>query len=306
MKKKDVTLLSKKIEKKLNKRYKDPVLCNQYAWWILEEITNKSKAGLISAGEISFSGEQIITLDNWLKKLIEYHIPLQYLVGSVPFDNIEILVEPPTLIPRPETEEMCYKIIDLIKKIDDKKITILDIGTGTGCIAITLAKAFKKATIYATDISDKALELAKRNAKQNNINNVIFLKSDLYNKIPENVTFDFIVSNPPYINEEEWKTLDESVTKWEDKKALVAQNQGLAIIKKIITGANKFIKSNRKMESLKIPQLIIEIGYKQGSIVAELFKNAHFSDIVIVKDMEKKDRFVSGRISNVALQSKKT
>ena len=296
MEKRDVVKLSKFIEEKLKKRYQDRTLCNQYAWWMLEAITGKKKSKLISDEIVSFTTKQLVTLDTWIEKQVEEKMPLQYLLGSVPFDDIEVLVEAPVLIPRPETEEMCYKILDMLKILDNKEISILDIGTGSGCIALTIAKAFPKSKILATDIADQALTLAKKNAQHNDIKNVIFLKSDVYENIKNDFRFDLIISNPPYIAKEEWEALDESVTKWEDKKALVAENKGLAIIEEIVTQAPNFIKDNNQMKQHKIPQLIIEIGYKQGDSVAKIFETAGFKDIKIEKDMEGKDRFVSGRI----------
>ena len=295
MEKKDIVLFSKEIEKQLHERYQDPTLCNQYAWWMIEAITNKEKTKLIAQKEINLTTKQIITLQNWIKKQTEEHTPLQYLLGSVPFDNIEILVEPPILIPRPETEEICYTIINMLQKLNNKNITILDIGTGSGCIALTLAKALPESTVYAVDISDKAIALASKNAKHNNIKNVTFLKSDVYQGL-QGITFDIIISNPPYIAENEWKTLDASVTQWEDKKALVANNQGIAIIERIVLQASEFLKKNPELLEKKIPQLIIEIGYQQGPSVAKLFKNAGFIDIHIQKDLEGKDRFVWGHL----------
>ena len=295
MEKRDVVSLSKKIEKQLQSRYQDATLCNQYAWWMIEAVTGKDKAKLIAQKEINFTSKQIITLENWTQKQVEEKIPLQYLLSYVPFDDLEILVEPPVLIPRPETEEMCYKIIELLNKLENKKLTILDIGTGSGCIALTLAKALPESTTHATDISDEALALAEKNAKHNNIKNVKFLKSDVYENIKE-LKFDLIVSNPPYIAEDEWKTLDESVTKWEDRRALVANKQGLAIIEHIVLQAPEFIKKNKELSEKKIPQLIIEIGYQQGVATTKLFENAGFVDIHIQKDLERKDRFVSARL----------
>ena len=296
MEEKDIVALSKEVEKKLEKRYKDPILCNQYAWWMIEQITGKERATLVSLQRIHMTKEQIATLDKWIDEQIHKKVPLQYLLGSVPFDDIEILVESPVLIPRPETEELCYKIIDQLNQLEDKKLSILDIGTGSGCIALTLAKHFPQATVVATDVSDQALALAEKNAKHNNIKNVTFLKSDVYDNIKKEVTFDFIVSNPPYIAPDEWKELDESVTKWEDKHALVTNKEGLAIIERIVLQAPKHIKQNQAIETKEIPQLIIEIGYKQGQQVAQLFEKAGFIDIHVEKDLEQKDRFVSGRI----------
>jgi len=295
MEKKDVILLSKEIEKQLHARYQDPTLCNQYAWWMIEAVTGKDKAKLIAQKEINFTSKQIVTLENWVQKQVEEKIPLQYLLGSAPFNDLEILVEAPTLIPRPETEEMCYNLIAMLKKLENKKLTILDIGTGSGCIALALAKALPESTVYATDISDEALALAEKNATHNNIKNVTFLKSDIYAGVP-NISFDLIVSNPPYIAEQEWKTLDESVTKWEDRRALVADNQGLAIIERIILQAPEYLKENKETLEKKIPQLVIEIGYTQGAATAKLFENAGFVDIHVQKDLEGKDRFVMARL----------
>lgn len=306
MKKRDVVILSKQIENRLKKRYDDPTLCNQYAWWMIESVTGKNQTELIAEKDITFTTKQIDTLEKYIQKQLEEKTPLQYLLGRVPFDNIKVLVEPPVLIPRPETEEMVYKIIDYFNKLEHKKITILDIGTGSGCIAISLAKILPETTIYATDISDEAIVLAKKNAAFNNTANITFLKSDIYESIPDNLKFDFIVSNPPYVSQEEWEQLDESVTKWEDKRALVAHKKGFAIIERIAAKAPEFLKINEEMESKKIPRLMIEIGYQQGEKTKEIFQNAGFVDVQVLKDMEGKDRFVVGRISNVAIQAIRT
>ena len=299
MEKRDVVSLSRDIENRLSVRYDDPILCNQYAWWMIESVTKKKKSELISQKEYNFTKEQIDTLGNWLQKQIDEKIPLQYLLGSVPFDDLEILVKPPVLIPRPETEELCYNIISMLKTLENKKLKILDIGTGSGCIALTLAKHLPESQVWATDISPEALELATKNAKHNNISNIKFLQSDVYKAIGE-TKFDVIVSNPPYIAEDEWKLLDESVTKWEDKQALVADNKGLSIIEQIVIQAPNFIIHNREIQEKKIAQLIIEIGHKQGPSVTKLFEIAGLIDIVVQKDLENKDRFVKGRVLYVA------
>lgn len=304
MKKRDVIELSRNIADKLHARYEDKTLCIQYAWWMLENITGKNQAILIAKKDFDFTDQELETLDNWVKKQVEDKEPLQYILGTVPFDDIEILVEAPTLIPRPETEEMCYFTIGELQKLNNKKLNILDIGTGSGCIGLTLAHAFPESIICATDISKVALELANRNAKHNKISNIKFSESNVYDSLPENIKFDLIISNPPYITNTEFKDLDESVSKWEDKLALVANKNGLEIIEEIIKYAPKFLKQNNEIKSNKIPQLIIEIGYKQGPSVGKLFQDAGFVDIVIKKDLEGKDRFVIGRLENVAIYQK--
>ncbi len=293
------------IEQQLQQVYDELTLCRQYAWWMLEAITQKDKATLIAQQTISLSPQEQVTLDHWIGKQIDEHMPLQYLLGTVPFNGVEILVEPPVLIPRPETEEWTIKLIQQLKQLTNTKLTILDLCAGTGCIALAIAKAFPNATVYASDISDEALALAQKNAQHNNINNVTCIKSDLFASMPHNNQFDLIVSNPPYVAPEEWKNLDTSVTTWEDSQALIAQDEGLSIIKQIIQQAPHFIKANDQMQQRTIPQLVIEIGYKQGPKVVQLMKEAGFTNIQLHKDLERKDRVISGRVKNVAPGSNK-
>lgn len=321
------------IKEKLSKKYNDNTLCLQYALWMLEKITGKSNAEILTldskSNGLKLTQEQLNTLDLWISRQVDKNEPLQYILGSVPFCNLEIMVEPPILIPRPETEEICYYAIEVIKnKISqiDSSLKILDIGTGSGCIALTIAKNFPECTVYACDISKKALELAKKNAQLNDITNVIFIQSDIYsgftkninqenikinkkleninpedfnpdNIDQENIKFDLIISNPPYISETEYLDLDESVSNWEDKLALTANNNGLEIIEKIIRDAHKFLNNNpektTEMCSLD-PVLIIEIGYKQGIQVKDIFTNTGVYNAKIEKDLENKDRFVVG------------
>ena len=302
---KKVTDLVKEIETQLKADYPDPLLRRQYAWWTLETILLIKKETLIAQETITLTDEQRADLDVWIDRLVSAHMPIQYLIGSIPFCNLDILVEPPILIPRPETEEWVCNLIDQLNNLDNTALNILDIGAGSGCIALALAKALPKAKIYATDIADEALALAQKNASHNTIKNITFIKSDVFKSISKDINFDLIVSNPPYIAPDEWQSLDASVTKWEDKRALVAEHEGLAIIERIVTQASNYLKSNAEMASKKIPQLILEIGYMQGKNVVELMKKAGFMDITLIKDLQGKDRAVSGRIKNVANSSLK-
>ena len=289
-----VTAFISETEKKLSSSYLDKTLCNQYAWWILEAITFQKKSDLIIAQTIELTQDQSDKIDDWLDKLINKHMPLQYLIGFVPFNGVTIFVEPPVLIPRPETEEWCTTLIKQFELLQDKNIKILELCTGSGCIALALAKALPESSIIATDISTEALALAEKNARHNNIKNIQVVRSDVYDKIPEEQQFDLIVANPPYIAESEWGMLDTSVKEWEDKQALVADEAGLNIIKRIISDAPARLQSKQE----KIPQLIIEIGYTQGQKVRNLFEKAGFIDVQILTDLEKKERVVTGRMPN--------
>jgi len=288
------------ISKQLFSTYKDNNLCENYAWFLLEKIYNKTKTELIIAKTLELTPQQNKQLTEWIDDLTIKKMPIQYLLGSVPFNNLDILVESPVLIPRPETEEWCINLITQLKKLKNQKLHILDLATGSGCIALAFAYHFPQLHVIATDISPQALQLAQKNSLHSNIKNITFIQSDLFNKIPLSQSFDMIVSNPPYIAQSERKDLDESVTKWEDEHALFAADNGLAIIKKIIDHAPLYLKNNEEMKHLDIPQLVIEIGYQQGNLVKNYMINAGYNDVYIYKDLEKKDRVAVGRIDNVA------
>jgi len=295
----NISRLITKIAEQLHARFEDPILCEQSAWWIIEAITGMDQAHLIARGTIQLTATQQDQLTDWLNKIITQHMPVQYLIGYVPFNELDILVSPPTLIPRPETEEWCLQLIQQLKLLPNQKLTIIEPCTGTGCIALALAHALPNAHVYATDISPDAIALAKKNAQHNKINNVTFIQSDLFGNLPP-IQADLIVVNPPYIAADEWPGLDTSVTKWEDKQALVANDHGLAIIKKIIHQAPYLLKDNVEMRAYNIPQLFIEIGYKQADDVVALMQQAHYTAIKVHKDLERKDRMVSGRVEHVA------
>jgi release factor glutamine methyltransferase len=297
MNKKTLSTLITNTAAALERAYKNKNLCKQYALWMLQAITGKTELQLIMQGSFTLTPSQEKKLQKWIDAQVNHHEPLQYLLGSVPFGDLEILVEPPILIPRPETEEWCMILLEHLAKLKNKKLLILDVCTGTGCIALTLAHALPQSSVVATDIDERAIALCKKNAKHNGISNTTCIKSDLFTKIPKTKKFDFIISNPPYIPLDEWKTLDASVKEWETKTALVADDNGLALIKEIIEQAPEYLKENSELKEKQIPQLMIEIGYQQGPAVFEYFKKCGYTNVVVHKDLEGKDRIVSGRVS---------
>jgi release factor glutamine methyltransferase len=280
--------------------YKDPHLCEYYAWLLLEKLYNKTKTELIISEIIPLTFQQNKLLEEWLNLLIEKKIPIQYVLGSVYFNDLEILVKPPILIPRPETEEWSINIVTQLKKLKNQHLQILDIATGSGCIACTFAYHLPHAYVTATDISLDALQLAHTNSLYNKIDHITFLQSDLFNNISLEHFFDVIVTNPPYIAESERENIDESVLNWEDEHALFAPDNGLGIITKIIDNAPLYLKHNEEMKHLHIPQLIIEIGHQQGSFVKNYMIKVGYNNVHIYKDLAKKDRIAVGRIDNVA------
>ena len=294
MKQKINTLIDE-ITKQLHSEYRDPILMQQTAWWLVEALTKLPQAKLIAQQEVELSPQQQKQLDAWIAQLTMHHKPLQYILGTVPFADLDIIVQPPILIPRPETEELVYKLIDMLTPLKNQHLSILDIGTGSGCIALALAKALPNAMVTALDVDPQALDLACTNAHHNHINNIAFLESDVYDNLGAHDTFDLIVSNPPYVTQEEWKTLDPSVTQWENPHALIAIHEGLAIIERIIRRASAHLNPDSELHMRHLPRLVIEIGYKQGPAVQELMKQAGFHHVDIQKDLEGKDRVVWGR-----------
>lgn len=281
------------ISKRIAPRYDHLHEAEQATWWMLQALLSTNKAALLARETITLHDLQKQTLDHWIDQLVNEHKPLQYILGTVPYADLTIFVEPPILIPRPETEEWCMALVETWKPVSSEPLQILDLCTGSGCIALTLAKAFKKSHVTATDISTAALHLAEKNATYNDITNITFIQSDLYHDIPDDKQFDIIVANPPYIPFEEWKELDPSVRNWEDQHALMADDEGLYIIKRIIERAPGFLKQDSIVAHKHLPQLALEIGYQQGPATQALMRSNGFASAYIWKDIQGKDRLVT-------------
>ena len=206
--------------------------------------------------------------------------PVQYIVGDVDFYGNIIKVNKNVLIPRRETEELVEKTINYINKYLNPNISILDIGTGSGCIPITLKKKFPDANIDACDISNPALDTAKSNAKQNEVN-INFIQSDIFSKIKDK--YDCIISNPPYIREDE--EIMSIVKDNEPHIALYAKDNGLYFYKEILKKASQYL--NNKFI------IALEIGEEQGVDILNIAKN-YFptSKIILEKDLQHLDRFI--------------
>lgn len=219
-------------------------------------------------------------LDTALKEL-ESGIPVQYIVGNTNFYGYDFKVNRNTLIPRFETELLVEKTYNYIKKYFNKdKVKILDIGTGSGCIAITLNKLLDDSDVTGVDISSEALEVAKENNISNNAN-VKFIESDLFSNV--NGKYDVIISNPPYISYDE--EIMNIVWNNEPHLALYAPDNGLYFYDKIIKDSSKYLNDKFIMA--------FEIGYKQGEDIVKIV-NKYYKDtnISVEKDYSGRDRFV--------------
>ena len=210
--------------------------------------------------------------------------PLQYITNHQEFMQMDFYVDENVLIPRQDTEILVEEIISISKKIN-KNIKILDLCTGSGCIGISLAKKIENAEVYASDISKNALQVAIKNAKNNNVK-INYIESNLFENI-DNIKFDIIVSNPPYIEKNTILNLPKDVQN-EPKIALDGGVDGLDFYRKIIEEATKYLKTDG--------YLCFEIGYNQKESVCNLLKNnKNYKEIYSKKDLFNNDRIVIAR-----------
>ena len=242
----------------------------------LTYILDKSKSYILMNQNLELNNKQIERLKDIINKR-ENSYPLQYAIGEREFYNIRLKVDKRALIPRFETEI----IVDYLIKSQMKKDRILDIGTGSGAIALSLAKNIENTYVIGSDIEDNALSLALENKEFTGVENVDFVKSDLFNNIKGK--FDLIISNPPYINKNDYEDLDKELY-FEPKSALYGGRDGLDFYRGVIKNASKYL-NNRG-------HLVFEIGYDQKNILNRLLKDEGFVNIENIKDFNDFDRFI--------------
>ena len=247
---------------------------------LAEYIFKITRAQIIANNDMEFSKDQTDNYINSIKK-ISTGIPIQYITNNQEFMNLNFYVDENVLIPQPDTETLVEEVINEYK---EKKCEILDLCTGSGAIAISLAKYINESNIVASDISMKALQIAKLNAEKNLVRKKIeFIESDMFDKIYKD-DFDIIVSNPPYIKTKVIENLDRQV-KNEPYIALDGGADGLKFYKIIIENAYKYIKNEGKV--------FLEIGYDQKNELINLFKeNNHYENIYSKKDLGGNDRII--------------
>ena len=209
--------------------------------------------------------------------------PLQYVMGSAPFRSLELEVGPAVAIPRPETEYL----IDVVRAAagpDRVFDAALDVGTGSGCIAIALAEEGVARSVTATDISADALEVARRNAAASGQPGIGFRRGAFLEPV-EGMTFDLVVSNPPYLAEEEWDCAQPEVREWEPRLAMVAGDGGLAVIRSLAAEVEGILRPGG--------WLALEVGRSQGDAVARLLRECPgLRDVAVHRDLAGRSRYV--------------
>ena len=258
----------------------------EMAWWIAEETTGFSRSQLLSGckGTTNLSNTQEI-----IERLLHFE-PIQYVFGHTFWCGLDLKVSPATLIPRPETGELVEKIER--KKVKGERISVLDIGTGSGCIAIALKKRHPEWDVTGFDVSEEAIEIAKENAQRNGVD-VRFEVRDIFgeewakssDEIGGFCCFDIVVSNPPYVRESEKKGMRKNVLEYEPATALFVPDEDP-------------LKFYRRIAELHLgKQLFFEINEAFGQEMRELLERAGYTDIRITRDLYGKERIIEGRMA---------
>ncbi len=242
---------------------------------LLEFITKKSKASIRAYDETLLSIEELNKLNNYLERYLSNE-PLAYILGIKEFYARDFIVSSATLIPRPESELIIDEVLKYFNT-ENEELMFCDIGTGTACLALTLLAELPNSKCIAVDISKEALNIAKKNAEKHDLSKrITFIEKDIA-LLENNIAFDCIVSNPPYIPEVEYKTLDKNVKEFEPEIALTSGQSGLEVIENVI----KFASQHLKEKGL----LLIEHGYNQDKVVCEIAaRYSCFETIESLKD----------------------
>ena len=253
---------------------------------LLNFVFGVAKKDIILNPEKVLEAEKLETFNSLINRRIKEKIPVQYLTNEAFFMGEEFYVDENVLIPRPETEILVEEVLKLVSKNNAK---IIDIGTGSGCIACMIAKNLEAASIFASDISEKALKIAELNAERLGVKDKItFINSDIFKNIGSTEKFDVIVSNPPYISILEKQNLQPEVVLHEPHRALFTEDEkGISFYEKLIFQAKNQLNKNG--------YLAVEIGIYQAADVIKIFKNAGFKEIKVIKDFNNIERIVIGK-----------
>jgi release factor glutamine methyltransferase len=255
---------------------------------LLSHVLELTRIELYTKFDKPVAKEQLTRLRELVKRAAD-HEPIAYLIGRTEFYSLELEITPDCMIPRPETELLAERAIEFLRKRSGQQF-VCDLCTGSGCIAVAIAKNHPETMITATDICESALKAAATNIEKHDLKqNITLLCGDLFDPIVPQMDvskFDLIVSNPPYVSSAEYDKLETNVKDYEPKLALYAGADGLDVYRRICERIDQFLKPDSA--------LMLEIGYAQGPAVRELLeKTGCFSEIIIEKDDQDNDRIVT-------------
>lgn len=243
---------------------------------------NKTRAYLYANPQEELSTEEQKKANAFVSERLSGK-PIAYIIGHKEFYSLDFMVTKDCLIPRPETEILVELALEYAANNPQSTLDILDLGTGSGNIAISIAKHLHNARIIAVDISAPTLDVAKTNAKRLNVNNVSFQASDYFDNLTKQ-TFDLIVSNPPYIDKRS-PYLEQNVSKFEPEKALISEDNGYYDLKKILHTATNWLNNHGV--------LLLEMGHNQHQKIVKEMQAVGYKDINIHYDLQKIPRSIS-------------
>ncbi|MCR5430059.1 MAG: peptide chain release factor N(5)-glutamine methyltransferase [Eubacterium sp.] len=246
-------------------------------WLLLEHFAQIKKSDYFANQDMTISKVDAEEIEEAVEKRIN-HIPVQHIIGETEFMGLTFKVNDKVLVPRLDTEIL---VDEVVKYVGDDFVKILDMCTGSGCIAITVSDMCDNATVVGSDVSKDAIEVAGKN-NEINCTDVEFVESDLFNNIEG--LFDVIVSNPPYIKTEEIENLMDEVKLHDPRLALDGGESGLDFYKQIIEQSKEYLKTDGK--------IFFEIGFDQAEEVSSILKENNYHDIVVKKDLSGLDRVV--------------
>lgn len=249
---------------------------------VLTHLLNCDRLSLYLNKGVSLDKDKSVAVSNILKRRVSGE-PLQYILGSCDFMGLKLKMDKRALIARPETEILVQSAIEELRLANKICPRVLDLGTGSGCIAVAIAKAFPRSIIWASDISGEALQLAQENARLNNTE-IKFFHSDLFSGLENSrEKFDLIISNPPYIQTSQLNSLAKEIS-FEPRQALEAGVDGLDFYRRITSKAANYLSNNGL--------LAFEVGINQASPVKAICLKEKFSDIKIINDYNNIERIV--------------
>ena len=248
---------------------------------LLQNLLDCDKAHIYLNNEKQLNQKQLNTYNSWVKRLTKNE-PIQYITGTTEFYGLMFHTPPDIFIPRPETERVVEESLQLLQSILNPNI--LDIGTGSGCIAVALAKEKPKAVITAIDINKHALKTAQKNSKMHHLRNIQFKEMNILKETPTE-TYDLIVSNPPYIPMLELEKLNQNVKDFEPHRALTDQSDGLTFYQRFSSVASKILRPNGNF--------VLEVGRgEHPKKVQKLFTAKIFGHSKLIKDYNGDDRVI--------------
>ena len=250
----------------------------QEAGWLVSQLLGDNPVAIPCSTGAEFPTTLQAELDRRVQRRIDGE-PLQYIMGDVDFHCINLLVGPGVLIPRPETEQLVDLALDHLA-IDGP---VLDLCTGSGAIAFAVAASRPSRSVYGTDISKEALSWAEKNRRRLKADNVTLLEGDLFQPLPQDLRFALVTANPPYVSTDEYETLEPVVKGHEPRLALVAEEDGLSVLRRIAEEAFDRL--------LPDGWLICEIGDRHGPRINDILQNLHYSIVMVKKDFAGRDRF---------------